>query len=80
MVFLTFAYSLRAKILLMLAARVHEFAPEVSRSQFFFSFLALSGGAVGKRPQRDRLRAGQQWEVKVVSLNLISRLLIFSHL
>lgn len=36
MVFLTFAYSLRAKILLMLAARVHEFAPEVSRSQFFF--------------------------------------------
>lgn len=47
---------------------------------FFFPFLALSGAAVGKRPPRDRLRAGQQWEVKAVSLNLISMLLISSHL
>lgn len=75
--------TVQAEILLMPSACVHDFIPDVSRSRFvsfLLSFLALSGAAVGKRPPRDRLRAGQQWEVKAVSLNLISRLLISSHL
>lgn len=58
-VFLTFVNRLPAETFMM---HVSMSSFQTQEQVFFplLSFLALSGAAVGKWPQRDRLRAGQQ--------------------